>query len=311
MFNSAVIDVAIVMVLSFLAVSLAASAITEAFSSILKWRENYLEKGFKALLNFDPAKHPLALELYNHALISPLTSGTAKSFETMEHKPAYINSEQFAVAFYNTLGGGSPTDVIGKIQDPQLKAAIEALWATSSNDVNKFKKNIAIWFDNSMDRLSGWYKRWTQLVSFSVALVIAVFFNVNVLYESAQIWTRPGIIADLQTSHYKDDLANLLRKTNPKTDPTAADASKKGPAAEEDALKIFNVLEPAFLIGWVEGPEPHDRRSWYMAIASWLLVAGATLFGASFWFDILQRVTHLKGTGLKPERSATPPSPDA
>jgi len=99
MFNSAIIDVAIGMILSFLAVSLAASAITEAISSILKWRENDLEKGFKALLNFDPAKHPLALELYNHALISPLTSGTAKTFETMEHKPAYINSEQFAVAF--------------------------------------------------------------------------------------------------------------------------------------------------------------------------------------------------------------------
>src|SRR5437660_8395473 len=136
MFNSAIIDVAIVMVLSFLAVSLTASAITEAISSFLKWREQDLEKGFKALLNFDPAKHPLALELYNHALISPLASGTAKTFETMEHKPAYINSEQFAVAFYNTLGGGSPTDVIGKIQDPQLKAAIEALWATSSNDVD-------------------------------------------------------------------------------------------------------------------------------------------------------------------------------
>jgi hypothetical protein len=72
MFNSAIIDVAIGMILSFLAVSLAASAITEAISSILKWRENDLEKGFKALLNFDPAKHPLALELYNHALISPL-----------------------------------------------------------------------------------------------------------------------------------------------------------------------------------------------------------------------------------------------
>jgi hypothetical protein len=131
------------------------------------------------------------------------------------------------------------------------------------------------------------------------ALVIAVIFNVNVLYDSAQIWTRPGIIADIATPQYKDDLNNLL--------------TKKDPKAAADASKIFNVLEPAYLVGWLEGPMPKlsDWKSCYMAIASWLLVAGATLFGASFWFDILQRVTHLKGTGPKPERSATPPQPDA
>jgi hypothetical protein len=60
---------------------------------------------------------------------------------------------------------------------------------------SRFKHNIAIWFDNSMDRLSGWYKRRTQWVSFGVALTIAVIFNVNALYKSAQIWSRPSVIA--------------------------------------------------------------------------------------------------------------------
>jgi hypothetical protein len=39
MFNSVIIDVAIGLILSFLAVSLAASAITEAISSALQWRQ--------------------------------------------------------------------------------------------------------------------------------------------------------------------------------------------------------------------------------------------------------------------------------
>ncbi len=106
MFNSAIIDVAIGMVLSFLAVSLAASAITEAISSWGQWREKTLADGIQALLNYHPEDRPLALDLYKSALISPLTSGTAKSFEDIEHKPAYIDSRQFALAFYNTLGGG-------------------------------------------------------------------------------------------------------------------------------------------------------------------------------------------------------------
>src|SRR3977135_3016654 len=130
MFNSAIIDVAIGMVLSFLAVSLAASAITEAISSWRQWR---LADGIKALLNFHPEDHPLALDLYKSALISPLTSGTAESFEDIKHNPPSTGSRKFALAFYNALGGGLPSVVIGKIQDPQLKAAIEAVWATSSN----------------------------------------------------------------------------------------------------------------------------------------------------------------------------------
>jgi hypothetical protein len=164
---------------------------------------------------------------------------------------------------------------------------MESLWAISSKDVDAFKHNIAVWFDNSMDRVSGYYKRWTQWVSLLVALLIAVIFNVNALYEGAQIWTRPSVIADLATTHFQADMAAA------------------------DAAKVFNALEPAFLIGWVKGPMPHDPQSWFIALASWIIVAGASLFGASFWFDILQRVTHLKGTGLKPERSVTPPQPDA
>jgi hypothetical protein len=116
---------------------------------------------------------------------------------------------------------------------------------------------------------------------FGVALAIAVIFNVNALYESAQIWSRPGVIADLTTSHFSDDREH----------------------ASADAAKIFNALEPEYLIGWVKGPTPHDFQSWFIAGASWVIVAAASLFGASFWFDILQRITHLQGTGLEPKRS--------
>jgi len=293
MFNSAIIDVAIGMVLSFLAVSLAASAITEAISSFMKLREKTLLKGVQDLLN-DQAFTGIARDLYNHALVNPLASGEATVIEDLTHKPAYIDSRQFALAIYSKLSenagspkGESPADVIAKIPDPQLKTAMESLWAISSRDVDAFKHNIAVWFDNSMDRVSGSYKRWTQWVSLLVALLIAVIFNVNALYEGAEIWTRPSVIADLATTHFQAD------------------------KAAADAAQVFNALEPAFLIGWVKGPMPHDSQSWLIALASWIIVASASLFGASFWFDILQRLTHLKGTGPEPARSATPPQPDA
>ena len=292
MFNSAIIDVAIGMVLTFLAVSLAASAITEAISSFMKLREKTLLKGIQGLLN-DQDFTGIARDLYNHALVNPLASGEATVIEDLTHKPAYIDSRQFSLAIYSksedagSLKGESTVDVIAKIPDPQLKTAMASLCAISSQDVDAFKYNIAVWFDNSMDRVSGAYKRWSQWVSLLAALLIAVIFNVNTLYEGAQIWTRPSVIADLATTHFQADMA-------------AADGST-----------VFNALEPAFLIGWVKGPMPHDPQSWFIALASWIIVTTASLFGASFWFDILQRLTHLKGTGPEPARIAAPAQPGA
>jgi hypothetical protein len=130
MFNSAIIDVAIGMVLTFLAVSLAASAITEAISSFMKLREKTLLKGIQGLLN-DQDFTGIARDLYNHALVNPLASGEATVIEDLAHKPAYIDSRQFSLAIYSKLSedagslkGESTVDVIAKIPDPQLKTAM-------------------------------------------------------------------------------------------------------------------------------------------------------------------------------------------
>jgi hypothetical protein len=139
-----------------------------------------------------------------------------------------------------------------------------------------------------MDRLSGWYKKRTQWVSFLVALAIAFLFNVNVLYESAQIWTHPAAIADLATLHFDEP----------------SDASHPENYAIM-ASKLYKALERDYLVGWVDGPSPKwsDRESWLIAASSWVIVAASALFGASFWFGILQRLTHIRGAGVKPGRS--------
>jgi len=67
-------------------------------------RETTLLKGVQDLLN-DQDFTGIARDLYNHALVNPLASGTAKTFEDLPHKPfpAYIDSRQFALAIYSKL----------------------------------------------------------------------------------------------------------------------------------------------------------------------------------------------------------------
>jgi hypothetical protein len=39
-------------------------------------------------------------------------------------------------------------------------------------------------------------------------------------------------------------------------------------------------------------------------LLGWIIAAGAALFGAPFWFDVLQRFVQLRGTGRPPAASA-------
>jgi len=110
----------------------------------------------------------------------------------------------------------------------------------------------------------------------------AFHFNVNALYLSAQIWTHPAAMAGLAAIHLEDDRNHAV----------------------EDTAKILGALEPQYLVGWVKGPTPDTLQAGFITVTSWVLVAASALFGASFWFDILQRIIQLKGTGLEPKRNA-------
>jgi hypothetical protein len=38
-----------------------------------------------------------------------------------------------------------------------------------------------------------------------------------------------------------------------------------------------------------------------LQVVGWLLTASTALFGAPFWFDLMQRVVRMRGTGARPE----------
>src|SRR5438445_13551241 len=45
--------------------------------------------------------------------------------------------------------------------------------------MEQFKKQLETWFNSSMERVSGWYKRKTQAIQLALALVIVVVGNVD------------------------------------------------------------------------------------------------------------------------------------
>jgi hypothetical protein len=82
--------------------------------------------------------------------------------------------------------------MIEGLHDERMRMVLLALFDDAQNDVEKFKENIEIWFNNSMDRISGWYKRRAQWVVAALAVTAAVSMNVDAVLIVKHLQTYPG-----------------------------------------------------------------------------------------------------------------------
>lgn len=346
MFNSTILDVAIGLAFTFLAVSLATGAIVEAINSLFKLRSSSLLRGIQQLFN-DPNFDKMALKLYQHAAVHPRGPGApatgpkdtdqAKA-DAKTRAPAYIDPEQFANAMVDILGlsaasAGAPargpaavaaftaainTALTGA--PPQIKDFLISMVQRTEGDLYRIQAELADWFDASMDRLSGAFKRRTQLFSVVIALAMCVTLNIDSFAVSQALWAQPKLAEELKLS---PDLLKLVQAgatpEKPSTDAMAAMS-----ASETTALAALSGLSQLPL-GWPEGrllhiPKPADAKAgtphvpttdddflWFwepktapQRILGWVVTALATLFGAPFWFDLLQTFTRVKGAGPSP-----------
>jgi hypothetical protein len=58
---------------------------------------------------------------------------------------------------------------------------LRSLWLEAGADINVFRSKLEEWFNDTMDRATGWYKRYTRIILFILGLVIAVAFNVDTI----------------------------------------------------------------------------------------------------------------------------------
>lgn len=268
MFNSTTLEVAIGLVFCYASVALIVSSVNEAIASFLKLRSKSLLEGVKSLLN-DPQFNGLALQLYNHGLVSHHDQGNAGSAQDLQNKPSYIDPKHFALALIDSIQTAPGNfEQLGKdidaIQDSQIKILLKGIYGRSAGQLENVHTEVAAWFDAGMDRLSGNYKRKSQLYCFLIALVIAVLFNVDTFHLFSTLWHHPTIAAGITAT---------------------------GLPAEVSWDKFMSLP-----IGWSDSKCSISGSQ----IAGWLVTASATLFGAPFWFDLLQKLVNLRGTGNKP-----------
>ena len=287
MLGSTVLEVAIGLTFCYGTVALIVTTLQEALAAAFRLRANTLLAGIKTMLN-DPRFDGLARAIYRHPLVNPHADGTLPDERGMRTRPSYIEPAHFAIALVDSLWHvpGDFAQLAGAIEtipDPQLKQAMRALYGRA-RDLQQFQDMLAGWFDTAMARMSGIYKRRQLLISLLLALLLAILFNIDSIHLFRTLWQQPTLAAH-------------LREAAGVATPGVATPGVATPGALDPA--VFDAMM-ALPIGWTHFP-PATGADFALQVAGWIITASTALFGAPFWFDLMQRVVRLRSTGTRPD----------
>jgi hypothetical protein len=65
--------------------------------------------------------------------------------------------------------------------NPNTAIFLRSLWQDAGADVESFRRKLEQWFDDTMERATGWYKKYVRILLFIIGLVIAYLFNVDTI----------------------------------------------------------------------------------------------------------------------------------
>jgi hypothetical protein len=278
----------------------------------------------------------LAQAFYNHSLI--------KSLSRPGGHPSYIPARTFAMVLIDVLGNSLPAPApgkdgagaggtngkedqldgirfsIGALPDGDIKRALLALMAAGDNHLASFQRNLETWFEDAMDRVSGWYKTKAQVITIIVAFGITIFANADTIKIAQALFMSPVLRATLardaavvrtrQTSEgapepldlstqEKADLGELIGWSSEFQTFHSLKAEGQTQAevdlARNDAtFPGLDLLRDPRLFGrWLANVVPDH-------LLGWLLTGVAVSLGAPFWFDTLNRFMNIRAAGTAP-----------
>jgi hypothetical protein len=127
---------------------------------------------------------------------------------------------------------------------------IRSLWSESGADVNLFRLKLEQWFDDTMERTTGWYKRYTRMILFGVGLVLAVIFNVDTIAVhrilSKDKSAREQLVAMAVRDHvkYADEVERIRRGDHAASDSVLKETYRMVKSDADAASGILGLGRP-------------------------------------------------------------------
>jgi hypothetical protein len=349
------LEVAIGLAFLFFILSLVVTAAREMIEGLMQMRAANLSRGLREMLR-DPTGEGLTAQIYRHPLINSLFRGTYDPQRLRSHAnlPAYIPARNFAVALLDLSARGEAAAGTGEnmtleemranvakhIPNEEVRRAVLVAIDHANSNLQQARANLEAWFDSSMDRVSGWYRKQTQWILLFLGLIIAAVLNVDtlriakVLYDNDAL--RSTIVAESQATIERagaagvrnddallkalgcpiEDPARRPSAASPETPPTAAPGANSA-AGQAQPRRLTSCAQERlealrYPVGWEAGTswKPWNPAFPWTAIPGWLITAFALTLGAPFWFDLLNKIMVIRSTVKPHEKSPEEASED-
>ena len=327
---SAILTFLIALIFVFALLSLITQSICEIAIHWLDMRAKFLKSIITETLNDVQLNKNYAELLYNH----PQIDLTKKDYKSI---PSYISSANFSETLIDVMcrehenantrfikdeNGNTRVINIGGLPNAydQFKSGVNDMnysdlkvllsgFIKRSADLATLDKNIQAWYEELMNRATGWFKDKLQKILLAVSFVFVVAINANLFAIVDGLWTSQVLSDKIAT------MADAYVSNHP-------NAGKVTDSTVVQLVSDINTLNDTGIpIGWetlqnqsktdslnnAEGIKPKMwksfKHSWAGMALGWVLMAIFVSAGAPFWFQILSKIVNLRKTGIKPKTS--------
>lgn len=284
--SGSLIDVVVSLVLVYVLTALICSAVRELFASAFQLRQRMLARTIRDLCgeNEDPCvTNNLAGRILNHPAIRKLRMPGKAG-------PSYLPARLFAGALLAELTALAEAadikrpriaDLVSVAPNQDLQRTLALFAQETGLDRQAFRERIEDWYDDTMDRLTGWYRRRSQLWILGFAGLIAVVLNIDTLEIARVIWMG------------------------------ASTAEPGAPLAVSPDAPLPNA-GPALPIGWSLPADSGPGVAGWVALTGLLahplkllgfaITAVAVSLTSDLWFSLMRRRGALRAAGTVPAR---------
>jgi len=293
-----ILTVVVGIVFVLLLLSLLATTIMELLASFFHLRGRNLTKALRNMLASSDEGEQMLQSFKSNSLYKHLSQQYSR---TSQGPPSYMDSTTFQSILFDIILKGEGVDKlkekIDTLPDEDLKNVLNQLLRDADHELDQFKASIEKWYNDVMDRASGWYKRYTQKILIGVGVLIALIFNADTFSIYQRLASDPAALEQvvaLAESYVQTQEETLVRPVDPSFEESLS--ALQGLVDTE----INNIRSPLGL-GWDHMDfSTYSIYDWLAKILGYTVTALAISLGAPFWFDLLRKMVNIRSSGNKP-----------
>jgi hypothetical protein len=224
-------------------------------------------------------------EWYTNTISSLVNEDNEETF--MQHQPI-LNEIQISAS------GNYLNDVRVLVDalpaNNSLKKTLLPLLDIAGDNIDKAFDSIEKWYDEGMERVTGWYKKYSQTFGIIMAIVVALVLNAD-SFEMGKAMYRDKVLRE-----------SLVKMASEQVN-AESDLNKKIERINKDFGQISNINLP---IGWpfkissIKMIQDNFNLLRPEKILGILITALMISMGSNFWYELLCKLLNVRSAGKKP-----------